>query len=109
MPICFTLVGCHAEWQSFFAPEFEDIWWQPANMDWCFNFHYSDIDEANELLVYENEKIQNYGPWTFEEPNTYFVDKYKVTVWANQECWDIEIDPFSVLTEDLYACECKIQ
>ena len=24
MPICFTLVGCHAEWQSFFAPEFEE-------------------------------------------------------------------------------------
>ena len=100
------MTGCAAEWRGFFAPQFEDIWWQPVGMDWCFNFHYNNIDNANELLVYENDHIRNYGGWTLEEPNTYLVDDYKVTAWENDDCWELEIRPYNILTEDLYACEC---
>ena len=99
------LTGCTADWRGFFAPQFEDIWWQPSELEWCFNFHYNDVGGVNELLVYE-DTIQNYGEWVFEEPNVYNVDNYSVTVLQNGDCWDLRIDPFSALTEDLYACEC---
>jgi len=106
--LCLLLGGCHAEWQTFFAPQFEDIWWQPVDLEWCFNFHYSESGD-HELLLYENDKIQNYGQWIFEEPNTYIVEDYSITVWENEGCWDLEIEPFNVMVEDLYACECRLR
>lgn len=103
------MTGCSANWTGFFAPQFEDVWWQPAEYDWCFNFHYSDDSGVNELLWYENQSIQNMGPWTLEEPNIYHVEDYSVTVWESGDCWELEIKPFSLLAENLHACECTIR
>ena len=106
MFVCFGLSSCTADWNGFFAPQFEDVWWQPIGMDWCFNFHHHEDTGVAELLVYENENIKNYGSWVFEEPSTYHVDDYSVIVWENDDCWDLAIEPYNVLIEDLYACEC---
>ena len=83
---------------------FENSWWQMEGQSWCFNFSEdADTSGENKLIIYEAGQYDDWGIWSFEEPNEYWVDDEHIEVLTDGDCWDVSLNLASHR-----ACECEL-